>query len=65
MWDLIVSVPDNCLSFYFSMGISHHFHFRGSPTPNIALIKPKAIYSKFKRIDMKIGIVNLTHNLKC
>ena len=24
MWDLIVSVPDHCLSFYFPSGFSHN-----------------------------------------
>ena len=32
MWDLIVSVPDHCLSFYFnvikvSVDRNNHFHF--------------------------------------
>ena len=25
MWDLIVSVPDHCLSFYFSHDMAHDF----------------------------------------
>ena len=27
MWDLIVSVPDHCLSFYFSIDILYFFLF--------------------------------------
>ena len=26
MWDLIVSVPDHCLSFYLLCRSKHHFH---------------------------------------
>ena len=26
MWDLIVSVPDHCLSFYFSICVERLFH---------------------------------------
>ena len=26
MWDLIVSVPDHCLSFYFTRKASYHHH---------------------------------------
>ena len=29
MWDLIVSVPDHCLSFYFSHDVDHLFLFWG------------------------------------
>ena len=28
MWDLIVSVPDHCLSFYFSQEVSHTVSLR-------------------------------------
>ena len=27
MWDLIASVPDHCLSFYFSYGISYKYTY--------------------------------------
>ena len=35
MWDLIVSVPDHCLSFYFNLfggGIKFHSHMTDVPT---------------------------------
>ena len=35
MWDLIVSVPDNCLSFYFEIyDTSFYFHFYFKPLKN-------------------------------
>ena len=37
MWDLIVSVPDRCLSFYFSQNIGlTYFHF---PTLSFCVVK--------------------------
>ena len=37
MWDLIVSVPDHCLSFYFVK--SHYFYQRAEIFRNIWLLR--------------------------
>ena len=34
MWDLIVSVPDHCLSFYFSNCIDYFCHLAGEMAIN-------------------------------
>ena len=36
MWDLIVSVPDHCLSFYFPYFMCANSEGSGSPEPSLA-----------------------------
>ena len=55
MWDLIVSVTDHCLSFYFDDVISQHTHC--DVTINLVTEKTQRIYS-----NSKTGC--LTNNLR-
>ena len=55
MWDLIVSVPDHCLSFYFN-----RYKQKG---PGVSFIKIKQIVNYTKKIYTKF--VNLTVTFIC
>ena len=35
MWDLIVSVPDHCLSFYFSSPANFPRRYKAAPTSHV------------------------------
>ena len=42
MWDLIVSVPDHCLSFYFTEHVSHFSSYQTKEALIKAKVKDKA-----------------------
>ena len=49
MWDLIVSVPDHCLSFYFTLQQPHPTFCCGSYTHRTCSVRVKELYSSMNQ----------------
>ena len=59
MWDLIVSVPDHCLSFYFSSKL------RGTPTKNVKTFNLFRHQYQRKMLKLRKMFIYLKHETKC
>ena len=56
MWDLIVSVPDHCLSFYFSFITLHHLTYRHTYLPILRLNEVRVRVRVRVKVKVKVKV---------
>ena len=61
MWDLIVSVPDHCLSFYFEISL---FRNLLHPLSDLGTLKPSSNFSTLS-IGVSVRLTNYSHLDSC